>query len=473
MKLVVAIGAALLVALVVPAVAPSASAAPVLPAGGAPQQWAYGAENWANHSVTVPNGTYTSHAFYGWQVIFTATNTSPTTVMLEAERTMGAYLYTQFCSPSCASPMIFGNLSLVAHEHDAGFANLTYNATVYENGTASAAIGIVDASSQGASSLNESFVFRATHGNLTRSTAYALRVTGHSQASVAFGPSLGLVPWNAQRGLSWNSSAPFTAQGGWAINWSAQRTGYLGGTLNLSGNPSGAVHGNGTVALFGHDWGNVTLRNGLTVPAISLTLVGPFDDHEGVILVPHDFDMFGGNHMAYESESLGMQSAATAKVDFALDALHHRVHIAASATDFASSDSSLGPMIGASTGAQPAATGTSPTEVQGQPEGVAQAQQASNCLNRGCPSSPAAGGIVHGAVLGVLVVGLIAIAIIGTVAVVEYRAWAARRLAKGLPGSYGQVPTSGLPPPGAALGTSPGNPPTPGSGPSSPTLPPR
>src|SRR5215472_829749 len=86
-----ALGAALLITLVIPALAVPTEAAPVTPlSGGAPQQWAYGGSYWHNTSLSLNNLTITSKVFFGWQVIFTATNTSATTVMLEAQRTMAA-----------------------------------------------------------------------------------------------------------------------------------------------------------------------------------------------------------------------------------------------------------------------------------------------------------------------------------------------------------------------------------------------
>jgi hypothetical protein len=423
------IGAAILVLLVLPSLAGSVGATPTPNPGGAPVQWAYGGQRWVNVSVTLPNASYQSHAFFGWQVVFTATNTSNTTVELEAQRTMAASFDAQYCSPNCANASTYGNLSVKGWERDAGFANLTTAATVTEaHNTSVAALGLVNASSQSAGALNESMRFRLALGAASHAVSASLHVAGRAHASVAFAPALGLVPWNVSTGDRWSSTSQFTAQGSWLLSWQAQRVGVSGGAQYYNGSAPGSINASGSVTLTGTDLGNVTLANGQTVPAIALLLIGPFDDADGVILVPHGFNLFASAHADWQGHAMAVESVATAKVDLAMDSLHRHVRVAAAATDYAGQDSTLATMSsGATLAVSPSgsASPTGPTEVQAQPESVAQAQQASSCLVGGChPSSSVAPG---GTLTAILVVGLVVAAVVGAFGTIEYRAWARRK----------------------------------------------
>lgn len=440
-----ALGAALLVTLVVPALAGSASAAPVpMGSGGsAAQQWAYGGQDWVNVTAHLGNATYDEHAFFGWQVIFTATNTSATTVELEAQRTMAASLYAQYCQPNCSSPNVFGNLSVTGWEKDVGFANFTTQSSVTEMGSAVPAVGIVNASATTSGNLSESLRLSVTGPMGSHSASGSLSVAGHAAASVAFSPSLGLVPFNVSKGDTWNSSAPFAAHGSWALAYAYQRSGFLGGNISGSGSPSGSVNASGNVSLNGEDLGNMTLRNGLTVPVIALEIQGPFDDVDGVILVPHDSEIFSAGLHDWAHGEFGSELVSTARLDVAVDAFHH-VRVVAAASQYSGSDSSLSGSGGATAGmASPAASAPAGGLVQAQPESVAQAQRASSCLVGGC----GAGSAVGSGLLGLLVIGLIVAAVLGTVAVIEYRRWARRPGRGGLVGGYSQVvPGTSVPP---------------------------
>jgi hypothetical protein len=440
-----------LMALGLPAIAATAQGAPAGSArvtsdsvsanAAASQQWAYGGAKWVNVSAQLGNASYSSHAFFGWQVILTATNTSAGTVALEAQRTMAASLFATYCAPNCTRPATAGNLSIQGSESDAGFANLSGLATVYVNGTAVPAIGLDNASSQGAANLNESYSL--TFGGHTATGR--LNVNGHAHAQVAFSPSLGLVPWNLSQGLQWNSSAAYTASGAWGANYSYAVTSLLGSTSSGSGAPSGNVSGNGTVALQGADLGPITLSNGMTVPAIVLAISGPFDNIEGVILVPHGYEVFGSGHHDWDSHAPGAEAVATSRLDVAVDALHHRLQVVASASTYAGSDASLSSSSTVTAAGPGAPAPPSTALVQAQPESVATAQHAASCLESSCSGTSGAAG----SILPLLVVGLVAVAIVGSVGVLEYRALARRRSQGLLASAYGQqgaVP-QGLPPP--------------------------
>src|SRR5271155_4892871 len=153
------VGVAVLAMLVLPGLVSTASASPVPLGSSSSQQWAYGAQKWVNESFVTSNGTYASEAYFGWQVIFTATNTSSTAVQLEAQRTMGGSFSAQFCSPTCASATAQGTLSIAGHETDTGFANLTTGASVDENGSAVPAVGLLNTHSQSNGNISEALKY--------------------------------------------------------------------------------------------------------------------------------------------------------------------------------------------------------------------------------------------------------------------------------------------------------------------------
>jgi len=453
----VTVAAALVALLIVPGLASPASATSVALSGSSSQQWAYGAQKWANVTLNFGNSTYTAHAFFGWQVVFTATNTSTTTVMLEAQRTMVGSFYADLCAPNCASPTARGNLSIVGWEKDAGFANVTTLGTVYVNGSAVPAVGLLNASAQASGNISEKLTAVLSTPALNGSASTSLFVAGAAHAEVAFSPSLGLVPQNLTPGRAWNSSSNFTASGGWTIDAAYAHTSFAGVTTNGSFHPTGTVQASGAVALRGYDAGTITLNNGETLPVIVLAWTGPFDDVDGAILVPHDFDLFGNNNHAWASESLGSQAVATANLDLAMD-VHHHMRIAASATSFASDDTSLATQSVPASGPAPAARPASATVLQAQPESVDQAQQSSNCLVGPCSTSASSAGL--GPLGLALLVGLVVIVVVGSVGAIEYRRRSRRRGPSGLSGAQPSThPMNGGPPSGAYMSAPPPAPP--------------
>ncbi len=447
-SVLVAIVAGFLMALIIPGLAAPAQAASVAPAtNSATQKWAYGGEQWVNITGIGPNSTYSIHAFFGWSVVFTATNTSPTTVALEAQRTAAAYLYADFCTPNCNAPIVHTNLSANAWEADTGFANFTTTATVYEHGSPVAALGILNASASSAGMLNESMTLMSHRGSTTADYSASLKVTGNASASIDFSPALGLVPWSVATGDSWNSSSAFTAHGGWQASWAAEKTTPMG-KVTASGHPTGSVSASGTIALNGTDIGTITLKDGKTVPVIVLEISGPFDCLDGVILIPHDFDLFGGAAHDWDGYGYGSAQLLTSKVDLFVDALHHRVIFDAAAAHASAANTALpsSPVAMTASTSSPAAPISSGAEIQAQPETVGQAQQQATCLSGGCVSHTSN----NASMLTALAIGLAIAAVVGTVGVIEYRAWSKRRGQAGLPPSDGQAPSAGPPPPPGA-----------------------
>lgn len=415
-----AAGLVVLALFVVPAMAVPVvgSAAPM--GSTSPQQWAYGAQKWVNVTIDFPNATYTQHAFFGWQVIFTATNTSNTTQSWEVERTVGADFFAQYCQPNCSAPTAYGNLTVLGLEHDAGFANLTDTATVYVNGSAVPAVGLVNASFENAASLNETMRYGLTSGPITGNASGAFDITGAAHGAVGFTPALGLVPENLSGPEFWNSSSAFSASGGWSVTFAATHTPFHGTPTSSSASANGSVAASGTVAISGGDFGTITLANGQNVPVVGLTWSGPFDVVDGVILIPHDFDLFGGGLHSWGDDELGSEDFATSSIDVHFDAAHH-LQVVAAATAYTSQDSTLDVSSGPTTMETPATSSSSPAVVQAQPESVAQAQSSAACLSGACTATSSASKPLTSGVVALVVVAVAAVALVGLILAVRGR----------------------------------------------------
>ncbi|MFI5418646.1 MAG: hypothetical protein ACHQ2Y_07110, partial [Candidatus Lutacidiplasmatales archaeon] len=442
--------AALIVVLLTPAFATAAPLPSGTPVNTA--QWAYGGQRWVNVSATLPNGTFSESVFFGWHVIFSSTNTSATTVAIEAQRVMAADVFINYCSPTCTSPVRSGNVSIVGWERDVGFANLTSAATVYENGVAAPAVGLLNASAQSASRLNQSYAFSQSLGAISHSASASLVMAGSASASSSFSPALGLVPLNLSANLTWNSTSNYTAQAAWSGSFGYALHGPAGGNLSGSGTPGGNITGGGIVSLNGADLGSVTLRNGQTAPVIAIQVFGPFDDLDGVILIPHGYNAFGGAAHAWDTHEVGGATIGTSRLDAFVDGSRH-LHLVAAASTYLTANHMLtvpgAPSPGdgrVSADAAPAASAG--TLVQAQPESVAQASQGQHCLSVGCATGPSGPGSV-GTVI--VLVGLIAVLVVGSIAVVQWRVRAGARAqlsgAGSVPSGALQGAPANLPPP--------------------------
>ncbi len=441
-----ALGLAALVALALgPALAGTASAAPIQPASAQPaEQWAYGGQGYSNGTTTLDGATITWNATFGWTVIYTATNTSPTTVMLEEQRTVGISLLVTLTSPN-----VTGTYTYHGSESDVAFVNLTNASTVYVNGTAVPALGLE----------NESLVVHAAVDQAARLTVFGtdhsafLNVSGVAQGSVEFTPSLGLIPLNLTGVTEWNSSAIATPQASWniAYSWAEFKWGGVtaSGSNSINGDwtASGPIDLTGYLVAVNHVWDDHKSRIG-----ILLVVQGPVDAYDGFILVPHAFDLFGGAAHAYDSDSLGSASVGSGEGQTLFVSPSARgPMVTAAETTFgatavpADSSSVLGE---AATGPSPAASSdASPgAVVYGEPMSVAQAQAENACLTAGCAPAGSGG---FGGLVGVAAIALAVIAVLGTVSVIEWRSYARRRSQKGLVGGYGEGWTNG--PPAAAF----------------------
>lgn len=424
---------ALLVAfLAAPSLGGVASATPVPASGGGnTTQWAYGAQENVSFTVTTNASTYTVNGQFGYQVIFTRTNTSNSTYLLESQRTVGFNFTASFCSGTCGvAPSLQLTLAVKALEQDTGFANVTTQGSVNENGTTVPAIAIQNVASQVRASLTENLNARYVFakGTLTASQSFDANLT--DSASVQFTPALGLLPTSPppSTGDHWNASADYSIVGSAHGAWTSASTGYLGSSSKGSVNISGSDNASGSLAVYGRDLGTITLRNGETLPVIALTIAGPFSVREGTIWVPSSGDLWAQTQGRLKGFALASIGTSTDRLDVDLGA-HGHLELGASATGFspepvdASAKGVPGTAVGVSAASQvPPPPNPTGTEVQSQPETVAQAQSASDCLVNGCgsgshSSSPLRGST--GLLLGIA--GLAAIAALIAALVVSRR----------------------------------------------------
>ncbi|MFI5418595.1 MAG: hypothetical protein ACHQ2Y_06850 [Candidatus Lutacidiplasmatales archaeon] len=416
------------------------------------QSWAYGGQRWVNATPNTGNATITIHGYFGWDVVFTAVNTSASTVSLEAQRVMGASLFEQFCSPSCSAPTRSANVTVVGWESDAAFTNLSYLASVDVNGIAVPAVGVVNASASTSGGINESFSFSQHMPMGLRSASANLHVTGQADEALTFSPVLGVLPTTLTPGESWNSSSVGTAVGSASGTYAFASRGPMGGNASGRGSPSYNVTGRGNVSVSGNDLGTITLGSGATVPQLSIQSSGPFDLVDGVFFLPHSYNLFGPVKHEWDGREVGALSVATSRLDVAFDATQRGLRIVAAASSYGSNSSSLPsearPTSGGTVGESASPASGPGVLVQAQPESVPQAQQNQQCLLGRCNAAPGASGArpLASLIAGGLLVGLIVLTVGSAAAVV-----AARRRVPVEPSS----PNASLYPTGAARAPSP------------------
>jgi hypothetical protein len=450
-------GIAVLLAVAVAPVAMGTASAASPSAAPATNQWAYGGQSNANGTFQSNGNSVTWSASVGWTVIFTATNTSNTSVELEEQRTVGIDFTTTLTTPAVSATYTYHGT-----EADVAFVNLTDASTVYVNGSAVPALGIQN------ESLNlQASVDQAIHATVAgHSKSGWLNVSGAAQGSVAFTPALGLVPLNLTGIQAWNSSATASPAVSWNLNYAWNDQGWNGTTRSGNGNLNGTWAAMGPVNLSGF---KVTIGHTFIDhkprTAIVLIVQGPVDAYDGYLLVPHDFDLFGGAPHHFDADALGSATVASGTGETLYVSSTPRGPMVSDAdTSFGASptaDSALGQPV---SGVAPATSSAPSASVNGQPMTVPAAQAESACLTAGCSASTSA---AVGSLLGIAVIALAVVAVVGTVGVIEWRSYARRRSQKGLVGGYGESWTNGVPPTAAKA---PLPPPSGSTGPESPKL---
>lgn len=439
------------------------SATPVSAAASASSSWSYGRLKTVGVGPdTAANGwIYSGNATLGYTVTVREVSTSSTTFELTVSRTMGLAFSLRFCDLSCAAPVQWANETFRAYENTTTFANFTDQGTVLQNGT----------SDVSALALENSTSF--LHANVTESTDVYLPSAGQrgphlgylganmfAQAAVSFAPALGLIPDQPIPGSTWNSTSEFGATGSadWAYYYSLLRPvspvviGPVSGTVALSANGMVSVQGS-------YPTGSNFPYGGAQYPAITLTIVGPFDVREGFIFIPTPIDIFGSAVLPWADNATGSASAQMSTLDLKLTK-GAEPQIIASSWEYSTAAANAATSSAIATGssgisadvanANPVATGT----VQGQPETSEVAHNTQNCLIQGYCATPAA----PRSFLGLIVIGGVA----ATVAVLIGVGVVARRRRTPPP----VYPNAVLYPPGAAYPAAPaGTPATPTSPP--------
>ncbi|MCI4352951.1 MAG: hypothetical protein L3K14_06135 [Thermoplasmata archaeon] len=339
------------------------------------QQWAYGGTKTISGDITVTGANHTGfelkyHAFFGWTVVFTQTNTSTSTFQIEAQRTAAAQLYVDLCTPNCTSPTWTGNYTASATDVGTAFGNFTRDGVVYVGGSPTAALGFLNGSGNTQDSLHSQLTITGASGAVSKDF---FNVTGAAQAQVSFTPELGLIPYNLHPGESWNSSAVFNLSASYALAWELVTP-----HSHLSGNPSGSVSATGPVELRGAYSQELSLQNGELTHILLVAISGPFDVLDGVIVVPHTGNVFSGDPHSMGGQGLGFAPVATTSaVDYDSGSSH--LGIASAATSFTPTASGAVPAVALS----PAATSSSGGDVQAQPMTVPVAQACAASLVKG------------------------------------------------------------------------------------------
>jgi uncharacterized membrane protein YgcG len=319
----------------------SSAGATVSPLGQPPQIWSAGGQGSGNWSYPSSEANFSGVASWSWNETITATNTSTNVTQLESEFVATYTSTSTFCYPNCTAPTYLTNYTTAVGTARTAFLNLTTNASVYENGSASPALGALNASVAVVRTIGSSFTCQAHMvrwwwgcgwGNGSSSNrSFATSVNGSelSTASVAFTPALGLIPWNATANLTWNSTSAFVAAGGWNDSFYFQSNSSSGAARSAWWNWSGAVNRSGNEAAHGRDLGNVTGPNNSTVQGIRLCVGGRFDFASDLFPTVIGSDLFnnatanwtvahgfGGDavagiflHVLREHESLGPSSS--------------------------------------------------------------------------------------------------------------------------------------------------------------------
>ncbi len=430
--------------LLVPTVASTASASPAPQSTATPSNpWAYGGVGYSNGSITIGSTTLTWNATFGYTVIFTETNTSANVSQLEEQRTVGIDIWSNYTAPNTTASYRYHG-----QEIDTAFANITDAATVYENGVAAPAIGLLNDSLAVGTGIAESIA--VTHGTVVRSASF--NVTGTLSSVASFAPALGLIPLNLTGVSAWNSTSTVTQSGAWSLDWAWTNNGFFNNTASGSRSAGGNETYSGLVRLSGYvasqSWPVPVFSDHTHRTSVLLAIAGPrgnYAVYDGFVLSPPGFGPLGGGAQPYAGEALG--SASISGQAIYVSQGPRGPQITAGATSFAGVDSAVGSPLG---GATPAASSTGPSgTVQGAPMTVPAAHAENARLTTGPSASATAGPISSGLLVGVVAVAVIAA--VGFVAVVAWRSSVQRRT--GSVGGNAGTGQNGVPP------TAPGEPP--------------
>ncbi|MCI4363000.1 MAG: hypothetical protein L3K13_01660 [Thermoplasmata archaeon] len=289
--------------------------APIHPANGATQQWAFGGNASAAYTCTnngclganLTNGQTLSlnfHYYIGWVVIYTQTNVSSTQTMVEGQAALNASADASISgcldtngTGSCHQVSL--SLHLNGLETAAGFTNLTtgtVNLTPSGTfvGSNVPAWAVMNAASSESFNFSGDYSVSGISTNASLATGSASFVFGGNESStVNFPTPLGLIPLNPMPGDTWTASAPYSATGGFHSGYTFTYS--AGGRSGTTGQwLSGHVAPSGNLSVNGTDLGSYTLWDNYTNPATSSTSqlvsldfgAGGFAASDGWVMVP-------------------------------------------------------------------------------------------------------------------------------------------------------------------------------------------
>ncbi|MGI0154907.1 MAG: hypothetical protein ACREDE_02060 [Thermoplasmata archaeon] len=418
--MVVAVASGLLMVFVVPAGIAAASASELTP-GPAYTLWAYGAVRTVDFAGTSGlSFTYKGSATYGYSVVLSQTNLTASTFELSVNRTMGALISVEYCSPNCKNPSVIATVYHHAWESVDAWANFSTNGTVSVNGVNVPAIALLNSHSALTGSVIDS-----AQANLRNSY---LSANVSASADVTFTTPLGLLPLNLTAPMNWSSASAFTASGNYDLDYSYR---YEGPHLSSHVGPTsliGEVARSGNVSVLGSVGGGPSateVLGGSPYLNVSLDVIGPFTVREGFILIPDEADLFASSSVTPVSanETGGTGVAMTSLyVQPGLEA-----HLGIGGSEWLYSASAVNPSVAtlapANGGVTEIAGGSNDvasTPVQGVPIPVSQAEGYQGCLVTGgsCPAA-APRGLPPG--LGIAILLVVVAGVVGAVIVSERR----------------------------------------------------
>ncbi len=405
--------------------------------------WAYGQTRSVTiHPLAAPDGwQYEGSVKMGYSVILSQTNGTdgPDSIGLSIGQAEGVSIALEFCRPTCSSPLLYANLSMRAWERSNTTANFTTNGSVEESGTPVPALALLDANSTVRANVTESTfsALRSTPGGpiVDRSKYLSAAVTSH--AGVAFSPALGLVPLNVAglegTNATWSSNSSFSASGSVVSTYYYAFHGPVVGnltfgpaTVSRTFQPSGNVSIEGSLA----SPSSIVLGSLGSFPAIQLSVIGPFEVEDGIVLLPSAADFFGSAARPWSADQATSAVTQVTALDFAPEFDGH-LGVAASARSYSlasanpanltSPAATNNSLVAASE--EPATTNpVTSTTLQGEPLAVPEAESNSNCIisGVGCSTGASAPRALL-ATFGVAIVVVAAAALIAAVVIVDRR----------------------------------------------------
>lgn len=413
-----ALVSALVVLVLSSSVGAVALAAPVAASGPANPEWAYGARWSGSGAGSTANGTYTYDASFGWEVVLSQQNLTPSTFRVVVDWLASAQMHVVFCSPNCKSPVEILNLTDRSTQSINASSDFTTAGLVYAAGVAVPGTAVLNSSSRAQGSLVETLTAQVGAPAVARTGDRTLQVETSSDSSEAFAGGLGLLPENLSTTPSWNSTATYEASAPWSVQSSLTGQGLNGSSVDRQVYSNGSVTRNGTASLTGSASGSLRLADKIDTPIVALSLNAPFSLFDGVALIPQSVDLFHGSGNSWQSLRVGSQEASVMGFDYSTAPVGHWGMLASAIRYDDSSNAGVSSLSPSDAGVIPALTPQySGSElIQGEPQTLPAAQQNLNCLSGGaCPNTSASpiiplfGLVGIGAILviGLLTVGLV------------------------------------------------------------------